>query len=54
MRSSRTILLGLALGLLLATSAFAQGTGRSLDIQPVVVRTVSVRRVSPSPMTPPE
>ena len=34
MRSSSTILLGIALGLTLATTAFAQGTGRSLDIQP--------------------
>jgi len=34
MRLSTTIVLGCALGLTLATTAFAQGTGRSLDIQP--------------------
>ncbi len=34
MRLSTTIVLGCALGLSLATTAFAQGTGRSLDIQP--------------------
>ena len=34
MRRSYTIVLGLALGLTLAATAFAQGTGRSLDIQP--------------------
>lgn len=34
MRLTRSILLGAVLGLTLATSAFAQGTGRSLDIQP--------------------
>ncbi len=34
MRLSTTIVLGCALGLTLASTAFAQGTGRSLDIQP--------------------
>jgi hypothetical protein len=34
MRRSYTIVLGLALGLAMAATAFAQGTGRSLDIQP--------------------
>lgn len=34
MRLSTTVLLGCALGLVLAAPAFAQGTGRSLDIQP--------------------
>ena len=34
MRLSTTIVLGCALGLSLASTAFAQGTGRSLDIQP--------------------
>lgn len=34
MRLSTTIVLGCVLGLSLATTAFAQGTGRSLDIQP--------------------
>jgi hypothetical protein len=34
MRLSTTVLLGCALGLTLASTAFAQGTGRSLDIQP--------------------
>ncbi len=34
MRFSTTFLLGCVLGLSLATTAFAQGTGRSLDIQP--------------------
>jgi len=34
MRLSTTIVLGCVLGLTLATTAFAQGTGRSLDIQP--------------------
>jgi hypothetical protein len=34
MRLSTTIVLGCVLGLLLASTAFAQGTGRSLDIQP--------------------
>src|SRR5262245_4156310 len=33
-RSLTTVVLGLVLGLVLATTAFAQGTGRSLDIQP--------------------
>src|ERR1041385_1828835 len=34
MRLLTTLALGMALGLALATTAFAQGTGRSLDIQP--------------------
>lgn len=34
MRQFSRLVLGCALGLLLANSAFAQGTGRSLDIQP--------------------
>ena len=34
MRLSTVVVLGCALGLVLASSAFAQGTGRSLDIQP--------------------
>lgn len=34
MRLSTTIVLGCALGSVLASTAFAQGTGRSLDIQP--------------------
>jgi hypothetical protein len=34
MRLSTTFVLGCALGLCLAATAFAQGTGRSLDIQP--------------------
>ena len=34
MRLSTTIVLGCALGFGLASTAFAQGTGRSLDIQP--------------------
>ena len=34
MRLSTSIVLGCALGFLLAPTAFAQGTGRSLDIQP--------------------
>jgi len=34
MRLSTTIVLGCALGFALASTAFAQGTGRSLDIQP--------------------
>jgi hypothetical protein len=34
MRLSTSIVLGCALGSLLASTAFAQGTGRSLDIQP--------------------
>lgn len=34
MRLSTTIVLGCVLGLSLASTAFAQGTGRSLDIQP--------------------
>jgi len=34
MRLSTTIVLGCALGLIVASTAFAQGTGRSLDIQP--------------------
>ena len=34
MRLSKSLVLGCALGLVLATTAFAQGTGRSLDIQP--------------------
>lgn len=34
MRLATTVVLGCALGLTLATTAFAQGTGRSLDIQP--------------------
>jgi hypothetical protein len=33
-RSLTTVVLGLVLGFVLATTAFAQGTGRSLDIQP--------------------
>ena len=35
MRRSYTLVLGLALGLATAATAYAQGTGRSLDIQPV-------------------
>ena len=34
MRQFSRLVLGCALGLLVATSVFAQGTGRSLDIQP--------------------
>lgn len=34
MRLSTTFVLGCALGIVLASTAFAQGTGRSLDIQP--------------------
>ena len=34
MRLSTSIVLGCALGSLLASTAYAQGTGRSLDIQP--------------------
>src|SRR5256885_9356232 len=34
MRLLTTLALGLALGLATVTTAFAQGTGRSLDIQP--------------------